>query len=375
MYRIISQVLHWDKRELKKRAEKIEKDKDAPPKEVQSELRDWIQRSREEQEECRRQSKEQGASIVAVIMELSSHDIEITEAAHAKALEYLALQLGIRDRQEIVRVLCHRNPDLLTEAVRNGVDAYTPMIRQVHQAVNLSDTVWDFERFVTDMLKMSKPRGPKGQEVPPSVEDYVDLLHRHQSSSHKFLHQVAKNGREVMAWFKEYVHRAAAQFKKDGSPPPGEATAAEKVERGGIYKAMEDAFNAMSAKEQTSVRAELDAHEKYLRDLHAASATRISAVIKRTGSTPFGPGAYLARWQDLLDTTVITPGTLHGPVRYGASKSVKVEGRKDIDGSEKGLVTEDQAEKAVGDRTPDAPSADQTLALLGPEFRRILSRG
>lgn len=152
MQQIISQVLGWDKRELRKRAEKIEKDKDGPPKEVRDELKDWIQRSRDEHEACRVNSRESNMSIVAVILSLSSLDLELSETQHAKAMEYLSLQLAIRDRQEIVRVLCKRNPDILTAAVRQGVEAYTPMIRHVHQAVNLSDTLWDFERFLTDML-------------------------------------------------------------------------------------------------------------------------------------------------------------------------------------------------------------------------------
>ena len=154
----MSQVLSWEKRELKNRITKIEKDKDGPSKAVLAEINAWVKdRSREEHAECRRQSKEQGRSIVTVILSLSSQSPELSNKHHAKALEYLSLVLAVRDRTEIVRVLCQRNPDHLTAAIRDGVDAYTPMIREVHQAVNLSDTLWDFERFLTDMLKISKP--------------------------------------------------------------------------------------------------------------------------------------------------------------------------------------------------------------------------
>lgn len=368
-------MLGWDKRELKKRAEKLEKAKDGPPKEVREEIKDWIQRSREEHDECRRRSKEQGMSIVAVIMAMSPHSIEMNDTQHAKALEYLALQLGVRDRQEIVKVVCRGNPDHLTIAVRDGVDAYTPMIRHVHQAVNLSDTVWDFEQFLTDMLKMSKPSGAKGKEEPPSVEDYVDLLHRHQGTSHKFLHQVAKNGKEVTSWWREYVHMAAAQFKRDEKPPPTESVVPEEKATGGAEKAMVEAFAHLPSDDQTAIKAEIAAYEQYLDDLHAASAARISAVIKRTHSAPYGPGAYLARWQHLMDTTIITPCKQKGPVRYGGSKSVKEEGRKDVDGNEAGFVTEEQAEKAVGERTPDVPSVERTVKCLGGKFREVLAGG
>ncbi|KAK5111035.1 hypothetical protein LTR62_005410 [Meristemomyces frigidus] len=366
LQQIISQVLSWDKRELKKRAEKIEKDKNGPPKEVLTELRSWItDRSRAEHEECRRQSKDQGMSIVAVIMATSSHSIEMNDDQHAMALEYLSFQLGVRDRQEIIRVMCRRNPDHLTAGVRDGVDAYTPMIRHVHQAVNLSDTVWDFERFLTDMLKMSKATGTKGSEKPPSVEDYVDLLHRHQASSHKFLHQVAKNGKEVTGWWKEYVRMAVAQFK------PDEAGAA-----GSPREAMASAFNKLPASEQKEVQAELDAWSSYLDNLHAASATRVASIIKRTGSTPYGPGAYLARWQQLLDATVITPGTVKGQVRYGGSKSVKEDTRKDlVEGEQVGAVSEAQAEKAINSAGGDieVPDVGRTVELLGAKFREIIA--
>ena len=322
-------------------------------------------------------SKEQDMSIVCVILALSSGPSadDLSNEQHAKTLEWFGLQLEIRDRQEIVRVLCHRNPDHLTAAIQDGVAAYTPMIRQVHQAVNLSDTVWDFERFVTDMLKMSKPTGPKGHEKPPSVEDYVDLLHRHQGSTHKFLHQVAKNGKEVTAWWQEYVHMAAAQFRSTEKPSRGEEVVSDEQAAGGIRQAMEDAFAALPDTDKTEVKTELDAHRKYLDDLHAASAARISAVIKRTHSTSFGPGAYLARWQNLLDSTLITPATPKGPVRRGANKSVKEEGRKDIEANEAGFVTEDEVEMAVDQTTPDAPSVEKTLTLFGARFREALAAG
>lgn len=368
-------MLSWDKRDLRKRAEKIEKGPNAPPKEVREELKNWIHRSRAEHDECRRQSQEQNMSIVAMILALSSVSTELTKEQHEKALEYLSLHLSVRDRQEIVRVLCKRNPDILTAAIRDAVDAYTPLIRHVHQAVNLSDSLWDFERFLTDMLKISKPSGPKGAEKPPSVEAFVDLLHRHQGSSHKFIHQVAKNGKEVTSWWREYVHMATAMFRSREKPPPSESVVSDKMVTGGIQEEIAKAFAELPAKDQDIIRNEVDAHQKYIDDLHAASAARISAVIKRDHSTPFGPGAYLARWQQLMDNTLITPATANGPVRSGSSKSVKEESRKDVDGADTGFVSEEQAQKAVGDKLPTPPKTDTTLKCLAEKFRQALATG
>lgn len=53
------------------------------------------------------------------------------------------------------------------------------------------------------------------------------------------------------------------------------------------------------------------------------SSEKKSAAEDRKGRSGPGPGAYLARWQDLLDCTVITPAEAEGgKVRGGRSGSV-----------------------------------------------------
>ncbi|KAI5205687.1 hypothetical protein E4T39_02821 [Aureobasidium subglaciale] len=356
MQQIISTVLGWDKKELKKRLEKIEKDKDAPSKEQREALREWMDQSRQEQEECRRRSQEQSMSIVSTILSLSSASPDLNEKQHKLALEFLSLSLAVRDRNKIIDVLCHHSPDHLTQAVRDGVSAYEPMIRQVHQAVDLSATVADFQAFMDDMIKVAKP---KKEGKPPSVEDFVHLLHSHMGASHRFIHQVAKNGKEVTQWFKDYVHKVTANFKQQHSPS--------------IFESLSTAFDGLKPEDQDKVRKEVDASRKYLDELYASSAARISDVISNKASTPYGPGAYLARWQELLDSTLVTPETAKGPVRTGASASVKQEARRDVDGEVKESGVEiKQADKIVGDKTPEAPSSETTIKLLAPKFRELL---
>lgn len=381
--------MSWEKRDLRSRADKIEKSSNAPPKAVREALKDWVNnRSRAEHDEARRTSQTQNLSIVAVILALSSGPSaeDLKEEQHAAALEYLNLHLSVRDRQAIVKVLCHRNPDHLTTMIQDGVAAYTPMIRQVHEAVNLADTVWDFERFVTDMLKMSKPSGTKGQEKPPCVEDYVDLLHRHQSSSHKFLHQVAKNGKEVTSWWRGYVENVVSQFRRhsdaeqDQSTPPADSSDVDTAgKQRDIEGSLVTTFTSLPEADQKSIAAELNAHIKYLDALHSASASRIAAVINRERSSPFGPGAYLARWQNLLDATLITPATAHGPVRKGADRAVREEGRKDpiaSEAKEEGegeFLTEEEGLEKVENASPMPPKVDETIRLLAPRLREALS--
>jgi hypothetical protein len=365
-------VLNWDKRDFKRRADKIEKAKDAPPKAVLAELRAWIDRPRTEHEECRRMSQDQGMSIVAVILQLSSIDTKLSDKQHEQAAEYLALQLAVRDRQEIVRVLCQRHPDLLSAAVKSGVDAYTPMIRNVHQAVDLSDSMWDSERFITDLLKVAKPTGSPGNLKNPDVEDFVDLLHRHQGSLHKFLHQVARNGKEITSWFRDWCGAALAQFRNDQKPPETKSVISGDMIHGGIDRALSNAYAALPEDDRKAVEAELDAHSRYIDELHAASAARIGDVIKRTRSAPFGPGAYLARWQQLMDNAPITPATAKGPVRHGSDESVKDESRKNTDGDQPGTAGSGNA-KSANNPLPVPPSSEHTVRLMADKFRSLLT--
>lgn len=298
----------------------------------------------------------------------------MTESQLVKAQQYLQLNLSIRDRTEIIRVLCKRNPDHLTAAVRVAVDAYTPMIRNVHQAVNLSESLGDLERFITDMLKISKPQGKKGEEKIPKVEDFVDLLHRHQQNLHKFLHQIAKNGPEVTSWWRDYCVYAVKEFQADKQSASGETTLPVVLTTAaGSQEAMQTIFAQLGPADRSTVETELKGHSQYLHDLHAASAIRISAVITRANSTPYGPGAYISRWQQLMNDTAITPAAASGPVRYGNDRSVKDAGQVDLEGNDIRYADEVDAQKIVEGQTPLAPKVETTLRLFGERFRQVLA--
>lgn len=166
---------------------------------------------------------------------------------------------------------------------------------------------------------------------------------------------------------------AAQQFRNDDKPPPSKSVISDKMAMGGVKQALETEFQGLSESDRKLVLQELEAHHKYIDELRAASAARISAVIKRTQSMPFGPGAYLARWQQLMDNTVVTPATLKGPVRYGGTQSVKSEARKDVDGTPDAVA----AAGASADESKPlaAPKADTTLRLLAGRFRVVLATG
>jgi hypothetical protein len=385
---IISQVVGWDIRALKARAAKLEKGKDAPTKEQFEALREYRSRSRQEHEQCRLQSQQQPLSIVALILATSTAPTDLTEDQQATALEYVNIQFAIHDREQIANVLCHHQPDLLTQGVRDCVTAYEPLIRQVHNAVDLSGTLSDFEAFLTDLIKLTKSQhsktGPKDGPNPsaPSVEEYVDLFRRHiKSSSHKFLHQVAKNGKEVTRWFREYAHAAASQFQVPGGHP---SDLAASPAAGSMTATLNSLVSNLADSDRAQVMPELDAHARYLAALQSSSRSRLDAVASHSNaSTAYGPGTYLARWQSLLDTTAITPLTTNGQVRYGKDVEVKeaskvYEAMKTTGNGKLGDVENEKRqvgkmEDALRQGQPDAPSVLKTCDLLGEQFRAVLA--
>lgn len=357
-------------------------------------------------------------SMVQTILSLSSTSPEMSDHCHSQALQYLSVQLSIRDRNEITRVLCKSNPDQLTQAIRDGVAAYEPLIRQVHQAVNLSETVGDFQAFLNDMLKLCKPdKASNGEkQTPPTVEDFLSLLHTHQGASHKFLHQVTKNGKEISEWFRLWCRDISVNFRSGSESKSATAN---------VYNDIAAAVNDLPKEKQEKVKSELDAYAKYIHELHEASASRVRDVMKndlvntapetspngsrrpslsrrsssrsssrsfrsivskssrssskqasprRQAGTMYGPGAYLARWQDLLDSTEIGPDKPFGEIRNGADTSVREESRKEVDGEKSDLGLSEKEKRRLERRGPKRPGVEVTVECLGDKFRELLMR-
>ena len=259
------------------------------------------------------------------------------------------------------------------------------MIRNIHNAVDLSDTVSDFESFLRDTLKMARIQSPdkNGEIAIPTVGDFVLLLKKHQSSCHKFLHQCCKNGKELVAWYLEWANEASQHFRQD-------FPSSDKIQDAGdLTKPLNDLFSELSSEQQQKILPILDQQTKYLDEMHASSHKRLDAVLKsplsknpaiakvlasssnsssrasspaRNGdlaqyplvdsfqgpaSDP-GPGAYLARWESLLDHTPITPSST-------TQKSEEVDS--------KDVVT-----------NKDRPDPGVVLDAMGKDFRVLLAK-
>ncbi|KAF4310557.1 hypothetical protein GTA08_BOTSDO13955 [Botryosphaeria dothidea] len=368
---IISTVLAWDSSELQKQVAKIEKMKEKErlsDKHLEA-IKSHLQLTREEREKRRAISKEAPKSIVAVIFEEGSLSTDLPESQQLQAQEYFKAQLAIRDRDQLSQVLCRQQPDHLTEAIRDLVNAYDPIIRALHNAVDLSTGLTDLENFLNDLIKVAKlpsPSKSKDKDKPlPTVEDFVQLLKKHQGSCHRFLHQIAKNGPEVTEWFRQYALKFISEFQRASNSPDG---------AGAMNSTLNSLFGKLDSEERESIAKALDAHSDYLIHLHKSSAARMKSILSRSARTEFGPGMYIAKWIDLMGSTPITPATTNGPLRYGKSKDVQEAAQIDVDGEKKGGIALEK--EATGDqKIPEAPNVEDILRLLGPGYREALSGG
>jgi hypothetical protein len=167
------------------------------------------------------------------------------------------------------------------------------------------------------------------------------------------VHQCCKNGKELTGWYLTWIKEAASQFRRDTTTSSSSDDTVNGA--GNLTTPLTAIFTSLPPTQQETLLPILDAHSKYLDQMHASSKTRLETLLKSPPSknptiakllsssnnnsrpssraaspdrgnsgrlTPVpvptisdnsglkmdpGPGAYLARWQDLLDGTPITP--------------------------------------------------------------------
>lgn len=363
LQQIISTVLAWDTAEFQKHASKLESTRDAPDKKVFKAIKSYVYASREKHEAVRNKSIQEEKSIVAAILESAEPAVDVktlSEQQHSVAMDCYSTYLSIRDREELTKISCKLQPDILTAMVREIVTAMDPVIRAIHNAVDLSGTIQDAESFLTDLIKVSKPRrkdsrsrissrqsSRESSPAPsapasitdqdpseaPTVEDFVHLLRRHAPSMHKFVHQVTKNAPDLANDYLVYAKRMFSEFRVDDH-----AKAAEERGEGGagnMSAPLHAMFSSLAKEKQDELKKLLDEHENHLGQLKNTSLSRLTTIMRPAAAhskttnrgTTQGPGMYLARWNSLLDSTLITPATAKGPVRRGWQVKGELDGK------------------------------------------------
>lgn len=397
LQRIISLTLSWDASEFKKGAEKIAKTKNGPSEEMLAVIRQYIEKPRAEHDAVRLASEANSLSIITSIFNASSPHLnkQLTDAQHAQCLEYYSARLSVRDRERITSACCRQTPDMLTQAVKDLVAAWEPLIRSVHTNVQLHVHFEDLQKFIEAFIKTSQAK--KGSRSPlstpreptlPTVHDYVELLMSHRRLLYKYIHALGSKCPETWASIRAWANDVIRGFRQRNSSSATNGEGEKKSEHApehdepqSISSVLDKLFGGLDADTQASVLTAVDAHAKYLSALNDLSSAKMQRLITAasatsgTGSSDSldrnagGPGVYLSRWQALLDETVITPSEKSGATRHGRDVKHTTTMGKTGSGGKK-LEVDEAAQKSE----VEAPDVKVVVDALAPGFRRAVQQ-
>ncbi|GAO13491.1 uncharacterized protein UV8b_05757 [Ustilaginoidea virens] len=381
LQRIISLVLSWDAGEFRKVAERVERAKDGPSDGMLRTIRCHVEGARSEHEAARLASKENSQSIITSIFNASSPALNegLTESQHQQCLEYYSALLSVRDRDRIALAICREPPDMFTQAIKDAVDAYEPIIRAIHSNIDLGEHFEAVQGFIDEFIGISKPkRGPPASGSGPgpgspgeraaSVEDYVQLLERNRGLLYRWIHALASQCPGLWEELRIWSNSVVVKFRKrrlDEAAPV--SSGADKT----MPAILTRLVDGLDAKTQTSVLEAADAHAAYLATLSSDSHARMRCLAAVSPGLPpgttsaGGPGVYLSRWQALLDETPITPSKPRGPPRCGKDvKHTTAQGKTGVGGGKL------EAEGAAPTTEVAAPNVMVIVDALGGAFRR-----
>ncbi|KAK1782394.1 PX-associated-domain-containing protein [Copromyces sp. CBS 386.78] len=349
LQRIISLILSWDMAEFRKTAERIEKAKGGPSKHHIAVIKEYVAKSREDHLRIRNTSMKRTESIIATIFHESRRGLmkSLSKEQHEQCLEYLSTLLAIRDRDEIIKILCKQNPDLVTQAVRDLIGSFEPMIRAVHQNIDLREHVSAAESFLTDLIETSKAKdspvtisstltADKTLETrAPSIEDYVGLVRRHRQSAYNFVHQVAKNCPEIKDEFRDYCKKTLVQFRQQqpekqppsSATPPNDSnsqtidTKLRKGAAGSLSPDIQSLFAALPFQIKPSILAAADAHAAYLSSLEDLSLKRMQHILDDMDLTSPTPSSLTEPKKEKFSLSTTSPFASRNPCRRNSDNT------------------------------------------------------
>ncbi|KAI0602908.1 PX-associated-domain-containing protein [Biscogniauxia sp. FL1348] len=389
LQRIISLVLGWDAGDFRKVTDNIRKGSEKAMSERLVAIDEHIEAPREQHNAIRQKSVEEGKSIVTAILESKDPSLaKITDAQHGQCLDYYSALLAIRDRDKIVDVLCRQTPDLVTSVVRDGVSVFEPMIRTIHKKVDLKKHFGAFQSFLDDLIGTSKPTkvesGSKEKKViPPSVEDYVELLQRNRHLLYAYLHDFAEGCPELRDTWREWMKNAIKVFQQkpnnNGHTPGCTQNSMGAPDVRGVSAALRNMFAQLPEDIKLSIRDTTEAHGVYLATLEDITKGRIQRIVDSIGASPgsrdrvmMGPGMYASRWQQLLDETIITSGTPYGPPRRGEDvKGLKAPGKTGAVTATDTLELATIQQEECAKRKP--PDVSVVVDALGSQFKDMIA--
>jgi hypothetical protein len=316
-------------------------------------IKQHIEAPTAQHEAIRSLSQEKSQSIIAAILQDTRPDLlsSLSEEQHTQCLEYYSALLSIRDREQITKVLCRQSPDLFTQALRDAVESFEPIIRNIHEKVDIRQHLAAMESFLNDFISTSRPKKTKKPgSVPyiPSVEDYVRFLHRNKDLLYNWVHEFTANCPEIREQLRSWANDAIKEFRQGKGTPSEHAATPEQAPQaqtenttptqhtesrssgaGDMSPALQKIYASLPHETREQVVDILDKHAKYLDNLEALSTTRMQRVIdnmelsepltSRSGTaTPKGTGLGAA----LSSAGASTPVSLSGAATPGRPASI-----------------------------------------------------
>ncbi|OAA66827.1 px domain containing protein [Niveomyces insectorum RCEF 264] len=432
LQRIISLVLAYDASNFKKAADKIEKAKDGPSKAQLNAIKEHLARPRQYHDAVRRDSITRRQSMVVAILDSVDPQLVrgLTEAQHAQCAQYYAALLSVHDRRALTDVFCRQNPDLFTQALRDGVAALDPIIRRIHDQIDLKEHVADAEAFIDAFIEVSRGvnvnvnsngtgtgnsdggDGTTAKTALPTVKDYVVLLREHRQLLFKWLHRVATETPDIRDMFRAWAvdtikvfrgppvseegdnetttadNAAAAETTPSSSAPASGARSA-----GTMDGELTRLFAALPADVQSALVPQIDAHMAYLDALDEAAAVQKQALLdavyapaaagdgsgdddnppdsddnsnNKNVKKVAGSGRFIARWQELLDNTLVGPATAAGgALRHGRDVvHITAPGKTGVDG--RGVKQRGKGKTTHTDGRKSGPSSARSSRRPSP---------
>lgn len=348
-----SRALKLDLHDLEKRGEKVKKkskDGKGVPKEIATAIEDYVLQPRSTQEHIRYKSQTENKSIVVSILDAHYPAYppqavqELDPEQHALAQEYLNIQLSIRDRLEGVQAICKEKPDLLSPIVKEQVALITPLLKALHDGkFDIGQIITLQKAYTEDFIKTAKVT----KSYTPGVADFYGLFQRHLPALWKTLHEGAEKCPSLHTATYGWCSDALEQFRSS-------ETRSGESRTGAMTSALQAMYAALPAGEKGAVQSAVDAHASYLATVRATNRSLLQEVLdKRCAPDQVGPSPVLPRWQELLDSTLLTPVEALGRARAGRSVS--------------------QTETRQG--VLKAPDSSAAAAALGRPFREYLLVG
>ncbi len=334
--RIIWLVLSWDASEFRKAADAIEKAKgpSSPSKAQLAAIKAYLKQPRDEHDDTRKDSLQTAKSIVVAILERSKPDLlpSLSETQHAQCLEYLSALLAARDRDEIANALCRQNPDLFTQAIKDAVASFEPMIRSIHQHVDLREHVSAAEGFIAEFIHVSKAKKSSSgllgslkasaskrdpsETSAPSVEDYVILLRNNRQLVYNWLHQLASQCPEIRAdfcaWAKETIklfRQSTPPVPDPASPPDPHTPRARPGAAGSLSAPLQDLFASLPPATRSRILPTISAHATYLSTLETLSLARMQHILDNMPPNPTAATTTITTSASTPTTPTLTPSS------------------------------------------------------------------